>query len=74
MADGIAHAALAHDGDRAAAWAQYGSPGEPPGIHHGKEYVATAGRLPGHRVTCILAEHDLRIRAWRRSPYAEPSS
>ncbi len=56
MADGIAHAALVYDGDHAVAWAEYGSSEELPGIHHRKEYGATAERLPDYRVTCILVE------------------
>jgi hypothetical protein len=32
VAEGIAHAALVHDGDRAVAWAEYGSPEELPNI------------------------------------------
>ena len=60
VADGIAHAALVYDGDRAVAWAEYGSPEELPSIHHRKEYVATAERLPDYRVTCILVERGLR--------------
>jgi GNAT superfamily N-acetyltransferase len=60
VAEGIAHAALVYDGDRAVAWAQFGSPEELPGIHHRKEYLATAGRLPDYRVTCILVERRLR--------------
>ena len=56
VADRIAHAALVYDGDRAVAWAEYGSPEELPSIHHRKEYVATAERLPDYRVTCILVE------------------
>src|SRR3954449_11717350 len=60
VADGIAHAALVYDGDRAVAWAEYGSLEELPNIHHRKEYVATAERLPQYRVTCILVERGLR--------------
>ena len=58
--EGIAHAALVYDGDRAVAWAEYGSPDELPNIHHRKEYLATAGRLPDYRVTCILVERGRR--------------
>ena len=54
VADGLAHAALVYDRDRAVAWAQYGSPEELPSIHHRKDYLATAERLPDYRVTCIL--------------------
>jgi len=60
VADGIAHAALVYDGDRAVAWAQYGTPEELPNIHHRKEYLASAQRLPDYRVTCILVERGLR--------------
>lgn len=58
--EGIAHAALVYDGDRAVAWAEYGSPDELPNIHHRKEYLVTAGRLPDYRVTCILVERARR--------------
>jgi GNAT superfamily N-acetyltransferase len=56
VADGIAHAALVYDGGLAIAWAEYGTPDELPGIHHRKEYLATAKRLPDYRVTCIQVE------------------
>lgn len=58
--EGVAHAALVYDGDLAVAWAEYGSPDELPSIHHRKEYLATAGRLPDYRVTCILVERSHR--------------
>ena len=51
VADGIAHAALVYDGDRAVAWAEYGSPEELPSIHHRKElrrHCRATARLPGH--------------------------
>lgn len=54
--EGIAHAALVYDGDLAIAWAEYGTPEELPGIHHRKEYLATAERLPDYRITCIQVE------------------
>jgi hypothetical protein len=60
VAEGIAHAALVYDGDRAVAWAQYGTPEELPSIHHRKEYLATAQRLPDYRITCILVERTQR--------------
>jgi hypothetical protein len=60
VAEGVAHAALVYDGDRAVAWAEFGSPEELPDIHHRKEYLATAERLPDYRVTCILVERGLR--------------
>jgi GNAT superfamily N-acetyltransferase len=56
VAEGIAHAALVYDGDLAIAWAEYGTPEELPTIHHRKEYLATAERLPDYRVTCIQVE------------------
>lgn len=60
VAEGVAHAALVFDGDRAVAWAEFGSPEELPDIHHRKEYLATAERLPDYRVTCILVERGHR--------------
>ena len=60
VAEGVAHAALVYHGDVAVAWAEYGTPEELPGIHHRKEYLATAERLPDYRVTCILVERDHR--------------
>ncbi len=54
--EGIAHAALVYHGDLAIAWAEYGTPDELPGIHHRKEYLATAERLPDYRITCIQVE------------------
>ena len=51
VADGIAHAALVYEGDRAVAWAEYGSPEELPNIHHRMEYLTNAERLPDYRVT-----------------------
>lgn len=60
VAEGIAHAALVYDDDRAVAWAEYGSPKELPNIQHRKEYLATAERLPDYRVTCILVERGYR--------------
>lgn len=60
VAEGLAHAALVYDGDRAVAWAEFGSPEELPDIQHRKEYLATARRLPDYRVTCILVERSHR--------------
>ena len=73
VADGIAHAALVYDGDRAAARAPYGAPEELPSIDHRKEYVATAGRQPDYP-PASWSSTTFAVRAWRRSPYAEPSS
>ena len=60
VAEGLAHAALVYDGERAVAWAQYGSPEELPSIQHRKEYIATAERLPDFRGTCIQFERGRR--------------
>jgi GNAT superfamily N-acetyltransferase len=60
VADGIAHAALVFYGDRAVAWAEYGTPEELPSIQHRKEYLGTAERLPDYRITCILVERGFR--------------
>ena len=60
VAEGIAHAALVYDDDRAVAWAEYGTPDELPDLQHRKEYLATAERLPDYRVTCILVERGHR--------------
>lgn len=60
VTDGVAHAALVYNGDQPVAWAEYGTPEELPNIHHRKEYLATAERLPDYRVTCILVERNLR--------------
>ena len=62
VTEGVAHAALVYDGDRAVAWAEFGSPEELPDIQHRQEYLATATRLPDYRVTCILVERGLRGR------------
>jgi GNAT superfamily N-acetyltransferase len=48
------------DGGLAIAWAEYGTPEELPNIHHRKEYLATAERLPDYRVTCIQVERSHR--------------
>ena len=60
VAEGVAHAALVYDGHEAVAWAEYGTPEELPDIHHRKEYLATAQRLPDYRITCILVERSHR--------------
>ena len=44
--EGVAHAALAFEGDEAVAWAEYGTPEELPNIHHRKEYEETAVARP----------------------------
>ena len=55
--EGIAHAALVYDDDRAVAWAEYGAPEELPNIHHRKQYdaetAASNSGQPDYRITCI---------------------
>ena len=53
---GVAHAALVYDGDDAVAWAEYGTPGELPGIHHRKQYDAETVTPPDYRITCIFVD------------------
>lgn len=40
VSGGQAHAALVMIGDKAVAWAEYGTPAELPNIHHRKQYLA----------------------------------
>lgn len=55
-----AHAALVFDGERAVAWAQYGSVDELQNIHHRKEWEKTALRIPDWRITCLFVDRDYR--------------
>lgn len=57
---GRAHAALVMDGDRAIAWAQFGSVAELPNIHHRKEWEAGVSRVPDYRITCLFVDRDVR--------------
>jgi GNAT superfamily N-acetyltransferase len=57
---GRAHAALVFDGDQAVGWAQYGSPGELPGIAHRKEYLEGLDVLPDYRITCFFVDRRAR--------------
>lgn len=59
---GVAHAALVLDGDRAVAWAEYGTPEELPTMKHRKDYEARGEPLPDFRVTCIFVDRDYRRR------------
>src|SRR3954453_8515312 len=68
VADGVAHAALVYDGDRAVAWAEYGSPEELPDIQHRKEYLATPDRLRDYGIPCIRVERGLRGQARAATP------
>ena len=52
--EGMAHAALAFDGDVAVGWCQYGSPDELPNIYHRKEYEAGLDKATDYRLTCFL--------------------
>ena len=58
----VAHAALVVDGDEAVAWAEYGTPGELPNIHHRKQHDAEADLVPDYRVTCIFVDKRYRRR------------
>ena len=60
--EGRAHAALVFDGDEAVAWAQYGTPGELPNLHHRKQYEAEADVFPDYRITCIFVDKRYRRR------------
>ena len=60
--EGRAHAALVLDGDRAVAWAEYGTPEELPNIHHSKQYLLEAESLPDHRITCLFIDKEYRRR------------
>ena len=40
VTEGVAHAALVFDGDRAVAWCEYGTPEELPNVQHNKQYLA----------------------------------
>lgn len=60
--EGTAHAALVLDGDRAVAWAEYGTPDELPNIHHRKDYDAAGEPPPDYRVTCIFIDKEYRRR------------
>ena len=64
--EGRAHAALVFDGEKAVAWAQYGTPAELPNIKHRKQYDAETTELPAYRITCFFVD-----RAYRRKGVAE---
>jgi GNAT superfamily N-acetyltransferase len=64
--DGHAHAALVFDGPSAIAWAQYGSVGELPNIHHRKEWEKGVVTMPDYRITCLFV-----ARGHRRQGTAE---
>ena len=58
--EGVAHAALVFDGDRAIAWCQYGSPDELPRIYHRKQYDAGEAHPAPWRITCFFVDRDHR--------------
>ena len=60
--EGRAHAALVMDGDRAVAWAEWGTPEELPNIHHRRDYEAAGDPLPAYRITCIFIDKEYRRR------------
>lgn len=57
---GRAHAALVLDGDRAVAWAQFGTVEEVRNIHHRKEWEAGLVSAPDFRITCLFVDRDYR--------------
>jgi GNAT superfamily N-acetyltransferase len=60
VSEGLAHAALVLDADRAVGWCQYGSPEELPRITHRKEYEAGLVELADYRITCFFVDRDYR--------------
>jgi GNAT superfamily N-acetyltransferase len=64
--EGVAHAALVFDGDRAVAWCEYGTPDELPNVQHGKQYLAELDILPDYRLTCFFVDRDYRRRGMAR--------
>ena len=60
---GIAHAALVVRDGEALAWAEYGTPGELPTIHHHQQYaaeLAAGAPTTDWRVTCIQVDKRFR--------------
>ncbi|AEE46705.1 hypothetical protein [Cellulomonas fimi] len=57
---GHAHAALVLDGERAIAWAQFGTVAELANIHHRKEWERGLERPPDFRITCLFVDRDRR--------------
>ena len=58
--EGRAHAAVVFEGETAVGWCQFGSPAELPNIHHRKQYLEEADRLPDYRLTCLFIDRDHR--------------
>jgi len=64
--EGVAHAALVFDGDRAVAWCEYGTPEELPNVQHNKQYLAELDVLPDYRITCFFVDRDYRRKGMAR--------
>ena len=64
--EGVAHAALVFDGDRAVAWCEYGTPEQLPNVQHTKQYLAELDILPDYRITCFFVDRDYRRRGIAR--------
>ena len=64
--EGVAHAALVFDGDRAVAWCEYGTPEELPNVQHNKQYLAELDILPDYRITCFFVDRDYRRQGMAR--------
>ncbi|WP_147917469.1 GNAT family N-acetyltransferase [Ruania zhangjianzhongii] len=56
----VAHAALVLAGDEAIAWAEFGTPGELPNLHHRKQYDAEKEGEPDYRITCVFVDRRYR--------------
>lgn len=58
--EGVAHAALVFDDDRAVGWCQYGPPDSLPRIYHRKQYEAEIVQPADYRITCFFIDRDYR--------------
>jgi hypothetical protein len=67
-----AQAALVFDGDRAAAWCEYGTPEELPNVQHNKQYLAELDILPDYRLTASSWTATTAARVWPASRSTEP--
>ena len=50
------------EGDRAVAWAEYGTVAELPNIHHRKQWEAETVQPPDYRITCLFVDKRHRRR------------
>src|SRR3954465_9954550 len=71
VADGIAHAALVYDGDRAVAWAEYGSLEELPTSITARSTSPLPSDCPSIGSHASWSSAAFAVWAWRRSPCAE---